>query len=346
MDVDTSLSIVATYNLFLSSANRSEGSPQNFSVSLIKAISLSNPNNWMTVRVGSAEIPYNFKLLNATNNTINFRIVRNAITYTSSITIESGNYNILSLLSEFKSKLSASILGLTGWDASTRLNFTYNRNTGKATFSFIPNDSIATTISILNASTVFLRCIGFTSYPVFSYSSPASITPAISNQNVNVSQNTALYIRSETLTQTSNFENVVGASEYSDILAKVQINVQPGSIIQWVNATDLEIDLANKIIDRINLYLGDSQSYEVDMGGLDWTCRLTIQEWSFKSQSQADDKAIELSRIDPTVYNDLMKTREKAMKRLTKLKNRLPLEDAEKSQEIQKETKIISDSNG
>jgi len=323
MDLDTSLSIVATYNLFLSSANRSEGTPQNFSVSLIKPITLTNPNNWLTVRVGSAEIPYVFKLINSQNNVINYRIIRNSIIYNGSITIESGNYNILTLLTEFKTKLQSSILTLTGWDASAILSFSYNRNTGKATFSVVGIDTTATTITILLASNVFYRCIGFTNGFSFGYSNPSTRTDAVSTQNVNVSQNTALYIRSETLTQTVNQENIVGVPEYSDILAKVQINVQPQAIIQWTNSTDLEIDISNKILDRINLYLGDSALYEIDMGNLDWSLRLTINEWSYKSDSHNADRVSNLQDKPSDESIALMKERDKIVKRLTKLKSRL-----------------------
>lgn len=322
MDVDSSLSIVKTYNIFISSAYRADGTSSNFNINLIKPITLTNPNNWLTCRVGSAEIPYNFKLINSINNSITYRIIRNAITYSGTILIESGNYNILTLLSEFKTKLSSSISALTGWDASSRLSFNYNRNTGKVTFSFLPNDSISTTVSILVASPAVLRCFGYTNVFSFGYINPANITPSTSTQNVNVSQNTALYIRSENLTQTSNYENVVSSNEYSDILAKVQIGVLPGAIIQWTNSTDLEIDLANQIVDRINLYLGDAQNYELDMGGLDWTCRLTIQEWSYKVDSHLRDRIPTPSSMDPTVYDELLKTREKAIKKLQKLKSR------------------------
>jgi hypothetical protein len=301
--------------------NRNEGTPQNFSVSLIKPITITNPNNWLTVRVGSAEIPYVFKLINNQNNLINYQIIRNAITYIGSITIESGNYNILTLLTEFKTKLQTSILSVSGWDASSILNFSYNRNNGKATFSLVGTDSTTTSITILSASNIFYRCIGFVNGFTFGYTTPSVRTDAVSTQNVNVSQNTALYIRSETLTQTVNQENIVGSPEYSDILAKVQINVQPQAIIQWTNSTDLEIDISNKILDRINIYLGDSSLYEIDMGNLDWSLRLTINEWSYKTDSHSSDRASNLQHTEDS--SSLMKERAKIIKRLTKLKDRL-----------------------
>ena len=211
------------------------------------------------------------------------------------------------------------------------LDFTYNRNTGKVTLSFLPTDSIATTITILNASIVVLRCLGYTTYPTFSYTSPSTQTPSTSTQNVNVSQNTAIYVRSENLTQTSNIESVVSAPEYSDILAKVQVGVLPGSIIQWTNSTDLQIDLSNQTIDRLNLYLGDAQNYELDMGNLDWTCRLTIQEQSYNINSESADR-VPIDSIDPTVYDNLLKTREKAMRRLEKLKSKALINGEESAQ--------------
>lgn len=315
--------VVATYHLFLSSQNRSSGTSSNFTTILQRPLLLTNPNNWLTVRVGSVEVPYSFKLINPTNNSITYQIIRNAITYSATIALSPGNYNILTFLDEFKTKLATSIQSLTGWDASA-LRFTYNRSNGFATLSFVPTDSIATTITLLSASSVVRKCLGFPSLPSFSYASPSTITPATSSQPVNVSQNTAIYVRSENITQVTNFENIVSQQEASDILAKCQIQTLPGTIIQWTNQADLELDISNKSIDAINLYLGDQQAYELDLGGLDWTCRLTIQEWSYKQDSHATDRP----ESQPQDIAPLLDLREKAIKRLQKLKSKVLPVDA------------------
>jgi hypothetical protein len=273
------MSIVKTSNVFLSSANRTSGTSSNYNIQLVKPIILSDPNNYFSIRLGSAEIPYVFNLINDSNNTITYSITRNAITRTSSFIVASGNYNVLSLLAEVTRSLGASILALTGWDPSSLFNFTYVRATGLATLSIKPVDSISTSITINNNSPIFMKCLGFVSAITFGYTSPSSVTSDTSDQQVNLLQNTAIYIRSENLIQSVNYENIV-KSEMSDILAKVQTNVNPMSMILWSNQSDLEIKIDNRSIDFINLYVGDSTQYNLSLGNLDWTCRITINEWA------------------------------------------------------------------
>lgn len=318
------MSIVNTYNMFLSSEKRTGGSSSNFQTALFKPIILASPNNWFTVRVGSAEIPYVFKLINSSNNIINYSMTRNSIVYDSSITLTQGNYNILTLLAEFKTKLASSIFSLTPWNPS--FSFTYDRSTGHATFSVIGSDTLATTITISDSSKVFLKCVGMTSAFSFGYTSPGLRTNAVSSQNVNVSQNTAVYIRSDSFQQTSSIENVVIDNEVSDIIAKVQITAQPQSYILWTNATDLEVKIGNRILDTISLYLGSSTAYRLDLGNLEWSLRLTIHEWSNDLSRQ--DLAINM--LPPTQTDEgvqqLLSEREKAIEKLQRLKKKLVIE--------------------
>lgn len=317
------MSIIATYNLFMSSANRTSGTSSNYQLSLFKPIILSNPNNWFTVRVGSVEIPYVFKLLNNSNNSINYSLTRNSVTINGSFIITEGNYNILSLLSEMKTKLSESIFLLINWNPFDLLSFTYDRNSGKATFAIVGIDSLPTSITIQNNSLIFLKCLGFLDSFTFGYTTPFIRTTVISTQNVNLLQNNALYIRSESLIQSSNYENVVSKSEISDILAKIQVNVQPQSMILWTNPTDLEVEINNRIIDVISIYVGDQTNYELDLGGLDWSMRMTINEWSASSNTN-EDLALNLSRGTHTEdLKKLVDERERIVQTLNDLKGKL-----------------------
>ena len=315
------MSIINTYNLFLSSTIRTAGTSDNFQSSLFRPIILSSPNNWFTVRVGSVEIPYVFKLINSSNNTIDFTLIRNSITYTSAITLTPGNYNILTLLSEFKTRLASAITTLSGWNPTNILKFTYDRSTGLATFSFTPTDSISTTIVIENSSSVFLKCVGFTGTFFFGYTSPSVVVPATSSQNVNVSQNTAVYVRSDSFIQSSNIENLVDGNEVSNILAKIQINAQPQSYILWTNPTDLEVKINNRIIDIVELYVGSSTAYRVNLGNLDWSIRLTVHEWSPLQEKQ--DLAINMTTKTDEDVQKLVEERQRAIATLEKLRKRL-----------------------
>ena len=149
-------------------------------------------------------------------------------------------------------------------------------------------------------------------------------------------QNPAIYVRSDSLLQTQNVEALVGAtSEPSDILAKIQVNVQPQTMIQWVNPTDLKLEINNKIVDEISLYLGSSTSYSLDLGNLDWAIRLTLEE---HTEDPADkDLAINMSRgVDPYVQ-DLIAKRESIVSNLDQLKQKLisKEKDGKKRQSIQ-----------
>jgi hypothetical protein len=321
------MEIIGTYHLYLSSQYRTSGTTSNYVMNLNKPIVLQNPNNYFTLRVGSAEIPYVFKLLNPSNSTINYSITRGANTFNGTFTIATGNYTILTLLTEFKTKLFSSISILTGWDGSTISSFIYNRSTGKVSLTVVGIDSTATTITIGNNSPVFLRCIGFSNSFSFGYTTPSTRTTAISTQNVNVSQNTSVYIRSNTFNQSRSYEAVIGKNSLSNVIAKVQINSQPQSYIIWKNEVDLEQEINNRLIDSINLYLGDAQSQELDLGGLDWTCRLTIKEWA-TTDKESDDMA---KNMGNTMLPELLNQRQKALDKLKRLRDKISptlIEDA------------------
>lgn len=316
--------VINSYNLFLSSTKRTAGDSNAFETALYRPLGLTSPNNWFTVRVGSAEIPYVFTLINPSNSTIDFTLIRNSITYNGSLTLTSGNYNILTLLTELKTRLGAAVTALSGWDPTTLFSFTYDRSSGKATLSILGTDSIATTITISNNSPVFLRCLGFITSFSFSYSTPTVRVNATSSQNVNVSQNTAVYIRSDSLLQSTNIENIVVDNEVSNILAKIQINSSPQSYILWTNPIDLETKINNRVIDTLSLYLGSSTAYKLDLGNLDWSLRLTVKEWTRDHSQQ--DLAVNMlpsNAASQEGLQNLIGERDKAVKRLMKLRDKI-----------------------
>jgi hypothetical protein len=320
---------IATYHLYLSSAYRTSGTSSNYTINLGKPIQLQNPNNRFSLRVGSAEIPYVFKLLNSNNNVISYTVIRGS-TYNGTFVIAPGNYTILSLLTEFKTKLFASINTLTGFDGTALASFVYNRATGKVALTVVGIDSIVTTITISANSPVFLRCLGFSNVFTFGYSTPSVRTTAESTQNVNVSQNTSVYIRSDTLSQSHSYEAIIGPNSLTDVIAKVPINSQPQSYLLWTNMVDLENEINNRLIDSINLYLGDAQTSELDLGGLDWTCRLTIKEWAMTGR-ESDDMAKNMGGA--TMLPELYNQRQKAIEKLKRLRDKISppvVEDAPK----------------
>lgn len=318
------MNVVNTYNIFLNSKQRDSGSSNEFIINLLKPITLTNPNNWFTVRVGSAEIPYIFQLINPSNATVHFTVTRGSTTQSGSFTLDSGNYNILNLLDAIKTKLIAAIQSAIGYTPT--FAFTYSRTTGKCTLAMLGNgDAIGCSVTVLNNSPVVMTCLGFSSSFTFGFSN-FSTFPAVSTQNVNVAQNNSIFIRSESLIQTSNYEAIVEKSNISDILAKIQVTSLPQSFLIWTNPSDLEVKINNQVIDAISLYLSSSLSYDLNLQNLDWQCRMTIKEYSNFAADDQYSHTINNSTMpsnDSSKTEELQKQRNLLVEQLKKMKEKL-----------------------
>jgi len=312
------MTTVATYNLFLNSQHRTTGTSSDYTLSLFKPIILTSPNNYFTVRIGSVELPYSFPLITNENNSVNFSFtITGASPVNSFFVIDNGNYNILTLLDQIANKLQAKIYDLTS--NLIKFNFTYDRTTGKATFAFGETGAVFLSVTIQDNSPVFMTCIGMTSAFTFTYTNPSTSSPATSTQNVNVTQNTAVYIRSDALAQTTNYENILGKSNISNILGKIQLATTPQSYILWINPTDLEIEINNRVIDTIDIYLGTSTSDSLDLGNLNWSMRITIHEKSRMSRDEQHvDRATNLASTLP-----ILDERAKIVDQLKNLKSKI-----------------------
>jgi hypothetical protein len=312
------MTTIATYNLFLNSQNRTSGTSSDYTLSLFKPIILTSPNNFFTVRIGSVELPYAFPLITNENNSVNFSFtITGAPPVNSFFVIDNGNYNILNLLDQIANKLQAKIYDLTS--NLIKFNFTYDRVTGKATFAFGETGAVFLSVTIQNNSPVFMTCIGFTNAFTFTYTNPSTSSPATSTQNVNVTQNTAVYIRSDSLAQSCNYENIVAKSNISNILGKVQLSTTPQSYILWTNPTDLEIEINNRVIDTIDIYLGTSTSFVLDLGNLNWSMRMTIHEKSRSGfDQQHEDRASSMNMPPP-----ILEERKKILEELKNLKSKI-----------------------
>jgi hypothetical protein len=190
------------------------------------------------------------------------------------------------------------------------------------TFGFAPPDTTLTTLRFTTISSVMLQCLGFSTVPTtaFGYNGTVSVS-LVSIQNVNLSQINSLYIRSENVKQIQNFESLVVKSDISDILAKIQINVLPMNMIEWVNPTDLAVKVSNKYFDSINLYVSSNLTYDdLSFNGLSWSCRITIQEIE-NTNYEMDKKLIDRDGNNEVV--DLEKQKQELIQHLLSLKQQL-----------------------
>jgi len=105
--------------------NLSATQTNDFVISLKQPLTLTNSNNYFKVGVQQAVIPHNIKQINPLNSTLAFTFIRNVTNYNGSVTLTTGNYNILTLLEELRSKLVVAILALSS--VSPTLAFTYDK---------------------------------------------------------------------------------------------------------------------------------------------------------------------------------------------------------------------------
>jgi hypothetical protein len=273
------MNVLNRYNVFIDSSQRITGNPNYFTVNLKKPFALTTDHSYFKCKIGSAEIPFCFKQVNSTNNTIYARYQRpnNNIDHSFYFTIANGNYNILTLLTEIKTRLKDFIE--TNYGVMLTFEFTYDRSTSHASFKISGTDNVETIITLKWSQNLLLgEMVGFVSDAVFYYDGSNNSTSVSSTQSVNVNPVTAIYIRSDTLIQTQNYESLIEKDVISDILCKIQLTTQPNTYILYDGGLDLNITLTNKIIDTISLYLSTNKAYDLDLGGLDWSCRITIEE--------------------------------------------------------------------
>jgi hypothetical protein len=265
--------VLKNYNLFIDSSQRDEGNtPSYFSIVLTKPITKVSKSSYFRVRIPSLVIPFSFSQINSTNQMLTYTC--NGIVYI--LVIPTGNYSITDLLQQLQSSME--------FQTSAKLLFTYDVSTSKSTLGFdIANlQPFTITMNYTTTNIILMKIMGFTSNVTFSFTPPSAYTKATSNQGVNVSPSKTLFIRSETLLQSSNYESLVDKNSTSDILLQIPINTSFNTYINYNDQTsELWSEVNNTIIDKINLYISDSTSYNelpADSGLLNWFCQINIQE--------------------------------------------------------------------
>lgn len=282
--------------MYIDSRRRSSGTSSDFIVQLTTPITLSA--SYFTVLVGSAEIPFCFTQVNSNNNVLD--ITLNSVNY--SISFPFGNYNINSLCQELK-------VSLLAIDGTCTLVNSYNRDTGKVTLVVPPGKTLILKFADNEA-------LG----AMFGFLANATVTSAgvTSVRHVNVSPSPCLYIRSENLSLADSREFIVQSDVNSDILCKIQLTEQAGSWI-FFSGSGLETRITNSVIDRIDLYLGDALNYTVDLGGLEWSCRITFNEYYIADLGPSDGVVPDMQ--------ELQNERDRLAEELRQMKDELAVEN-------------------
>lgn len=271
------MSTVRTYNLFLDSAYANVRSPvtdtRDLTFYLRKAIEPIVPSNRFRVRVNTMELPFSFSQVNNTNNQVVIKYAQGLSEVTlGTITIDSGNYDIVTLLALFDLKVNALLAGKT-------LVSTFDQSTGKSSLKF--TDPLSGSLRFYFGSSIVLTMIGFDPVVNGTYVSipgSSSGTTTTSVKNVNVCPTTCVYVSSRSFTQTRNYEALTNGMDVTDVIGKVQLTTLPQTYLMYMNYTGEFVEVNNKSITEINLYLSTNLVDFLDMSDMRWSVHLVLEE--------------------------------------------------------------------
>ena len=226
------------------------------------------------VIVLNAQIPVSFYVINDYNNVLT---ISGSGILTTTITIDTGNYNANTLISELKSQFLTSGVVFS----SIKLN----KNSGKLVFtallftnySFSGSmlDVLGTTSSVESNSNVY-RCI----YPL------------------NLLGTERLSIKSEKLAVQS-----VSSLDYSfsNTLITIPVDVSPFSMISYHSQSDVNKNILNvRSINEIDIQIYDEDNNLVNFNNLDWNMTLVIT-----TEINVDHREITLNTVLNKNYLDL-----------------------------------------
>ena len=271
------------YHIFVNTALRSNTSQSssNFTVQVNPPLTKDHPNHYFSAQIVSVEIPYTWNQINSTNNTL--QVIYQGINY--SINLTAGNYTVYTLITELATQVNNTIPSHPWTD-----NTTYNPNTGVITFGItnVPSGSTTTyTIGYNFPANSFLArmfgCLNNSSI-IFGYGPVSGVYQYINingSTNVNVNPVSSIYIRSSNLKQLKNQENLVSgySQDPSDILCKLQVYTPPKTWIFYNGELGLSARITNPIIDKLDMYLSDNSSFNLNLNNNDWTFRITFVEY-------------------------------------------------------------------
>lgn len=264
------MTTILEHHVFIDSRQRANGTSDEFTVWLAKPIVKTHPSHFFTARIVSAEIPYTWKQVNATNNTLPISVLYMSNTYISSLVLTPGNYNINQLLTELKTKLIAVVQSLTGQVITMTTSYSAATNLISVTLGSLPVIQVTIRFSLNKFIGSMFGCLVDKSM--------SNTSGFVGDRNVNVNPVTSIYIRSELFRQTDSYECIVQKWDVSDVIAKIQVMTPPNTILYYSGDLMLENRIVNEVIDRVSVYLSDNQSYALDLNGNDWSFRITFAE--------------------------------------------------------------------
>ena len=289
------------YHVFVNTELRNSGISSDFSIAVNPPLVKVHPNNYFVAQIVSVEIPYSWLQVNSGNNTLGILYETNGSPFAPyTITLTAGNYNVNTLITALGNAIDAVVPAHT-W----KHNYIYNQDTGKLTFGIKDAGAYTSVAIAINfpANNFLARMFGCLNQGNVVYGYASSTYQNITGTtNINVNPVSSIYIRSQNIKQIKNQENMVLGSpqEPSDILCKLQIYTPPKTYVFYNGELGLSARITNDLIDKLDIYLSDNYSYDLDMMNNDWTFRITFIEY----EPTADTLAEQVSRPLNSKMND------------------------------------------
>lgn len=328
------MEIIKSYSLYLNTRQKNSGTNDNANWVLPNPITLSNINNRFMVSAPLLELPYAWDQINVNNNVINYSFTDGSGTVNSSISVPFGNYNINNLLTTLTNLLynNYKIYRPASTLLSSNISMNYNQSTGRVTFYITFGSALSFTLKLSN-DTIFYIMLGL----LQANNTFSTAITLISPNKVQCNPVTSIYLRSQNLKFTNNYEAILEKCYVgSDIIIKVQCNLLPNSILYY--KSDNKELINNTSITDINLYLSDNinPNYTLSMNGVDWAVMLQIHEIMIKPTNSFTDKIEEPKMMIPKEY---INQNEKLLDDLIFEKTKIEEELKKKKEKIESEIK-------
>lgn len=237
--------------LYIDSKMRTTGSrAEDFSITLGSRI-----EKVIEVEIISAEIPYTFYTVNATNNQICWTDA-GTVAYTATVT--PGNYSIMKFIDALQIAMNAQMAGFT---------LTYIRETYKITFA----NATAFNLDLVNTggTCTMAESIGLTA-------ATASSTLVSPQGIANISGPKYLLIKSTRLTRPKITRPFLNTTQ-DDVLYKVDVAGGPGDILIEKNQyTNLLKYGVRQILTSIDFQLVDDRNQLIDLNGQQWSISVCV----------------------------------------------------------------------
>ena len=265
---------IARYTFHVQSGKRSAGTNSDLTLNTREPITTKAKKGHFHLIVHHANIPFSFYQLSSdiANLTCVFTNAGNSKTVT--VTLTTGNYTTISVLTELSSKLIAMAQITSGayTGFTPVLVFTYSTTTSKSTFQM--TGPVNTSIQMNFASNTNLGLF----FGLDANTTISSVLTAVSSKTAIANPVNYLLIRSGSFQQNFNREYIVETDVYSDVCYRVPVGTSQNTWIQHFVSGD-PIYVANNNVTSMNFYLTTNLTYTpIDLQGAEWAFSFSLVE--------------------------------------------------------------------